>query len=197
MTCILGSRSIFWVCDALCLFSSSALHFSIIIFPVNWDDQLFINWLYFKRGLTSDPNFITLDCWINQITDWVSVPHHWSSRFTGTVAFLRVVYTTEVSGSRCAFILCRIRKIAAAKIGHQSDIFSCKRPLTAWQVFTCVHTTAAILNRHFLRFPTWTRNRIPLKPGLPDGLFSNPKNNLGKFWGPYIDWKMLIYFMAI
>jgi hypothetical protein len=33
-------------------------------------------------------------------------------------------------------------------------------------------------------------------PGLPDGLFSNQKNNLGKFWR-MLRWKMLVYFMAI
>jgi hypothetical protein len=33
-------------------------------------------------------------------------------------------------------------------------------------------------------------------PGLPDGFFSNQKNNLGKFWRA-LDLKMLLYFMAI
>jgi hypothetical protein len=32
---------------------------------------------------------------------------------------------------------------------------------------------------------------------LPDGVFSNPKiQNLGKFWRA-LEWKMLVYFMAI
>jgi hypothetical protein len=31
---------------------------------------------------------------------------------------------------------------------------------------------------------------------LPDALFSNQKPNLGKFWSA-LDWKMLIYVMAI
>jgi hypothetical protein len=35
-----------------------------------------------------------------------------------------------------------------------------------------------------------------LGPWLPDGLFSNQNPNLGKFWRA-LDWKMLMYFMAI
>jgi hypothetical protein len=31
---------------------------------------------------------------------------------------------------------------------------------------------------------------------LPDGFFSNQKSQFGKFWSA-LDWKMLIYFMAI
>jgi hypothetical protein len=35
------------------------------------------------------------------------------------------------------------------------------------------------------------------KPGLPDGLFSNQKIPIWvNFGGPYVDGKMLIYFMA-
>jgi hypothetical protein len=33
---------------------------------------------------------------------------------------------------------------------------------------------------------------------MPDGLFSNQKSKIWvNFGGPYVDWKMLIYFMAI
>jgi hypothetical protein len=35
-----------------------------------------------------------------------------------------------------------------------------------------------------------------LLPGLPDGIFSNQNTNLGKFWS-VLQWKMLVYFMAI
>jgi hypothetical protein len=58
---------------------------------------------------------------------------------------------------------------------------------TFWATFSQTHLVTLVVTE---------RRRNDSMAGLPDGLFSSQNPNLGTFWRA-LDWKMLIYFMAI